>query len=103
MIDLGKAATTAVLPEAQQAAVRAMNDCYGNPSSQHPMGRAAKEMLVQARGQVALALGVPQDRVFFTSCGTESTNTALLGAARKTAHTGGRHNVSTSTWHSATP
>ena len=54
---LDNAATTAVLPQAAQAAQRAMTECYGNPSSLHPLGRQARELLQTARGQVARAVG----------------------------------------------
>lgn len=67
------------------AAVRAMTDAlelWGNPSSVHHLGCAAADALSAARRTVARTLGVPrfsQDRIIFTSCGTESNNIALLG------------------------
>ena len=50
---LDNAATTAVCPEAAEAALRAMTACYGNPSSTHAKGREAKKLLDRARAQVA--------------------------------------------------
>ena len=97
---LDNAATTAVLPQAAQAAQRAMTECYGNPSSLHPLGRQARELLQTARGQVARAVGCTPDELVFTSCGTESANTALRAAARKNRHLG-RHIVSTAVEHDA--
>lgn len=98
---LDNAATTAVLPAAAQAALRAMTEDYGNPSSLHPMGRRARDILAGARGQVASAIGCAPGCVVFTSGGTESTNTALRAAAHKNRHAG-RHIVSTQIEHDAT-
>ena len=97
---LDNAATTAVLPQAAEAALRAMTECYGNPSSLHPLGRQARELLQQSRGQVARAVGCAAECLIFTSGGTESINTALRAAARKNRHLG-RHIVSTSVEHDA--
>ncbi len=97
---LDNAATTAVLPQAAQAAARAMTEEYGNPSSLHPMGRQARELLQKARAQVARAVSCAPEQLVFTSCGTESINTALRAAARKNRHTG-RHIVSTAVEHDA--
>ena len=49
---LDNAATTAVLPQAAQAAQRAMTECYGNPSSLHPLGRQARELLQKTLPQL---------------------------------------------------
>lgn len=97
---LDNAATTAVLPEAAQAALAVMTENYGNPSSLHEAGRAARETLEKARAAVALALGCPAACVTFTSCGTESINTSLVGAAMKNRHRG-RHIISTAIEHDA--
>ena len=73
-IYLDHAATTRVLPEAAQAALRVMTEDYGNPSSLHHLGvRAAKEV-ADHRATVAAALGCKADEVYFTSCGTEGNN-----------------------------
>lgn len=98
---LDNAATTAVLPQAAQAAVSAMTECYGNPSSLHPLGRQARALLQTARAQVAAAIGCAPECVVFTSCGTESINMSLRAAARKNRHLG-RHIVSTAIEHDAT-
>ena len=98
---LDNAATTAVLPAAAQAALRVMTEDYGNPSSLHPMGRRARDILAAARTQVAAAAGCAPECIVFTSCGTESTNTALRAAAHKNRRFG-RHIVSTQIEHDAT-
>ncbi|MDY3619298.1 cysteine desulfurase family protein [Agathobaculum sp.] len=98
---LDNAATTRVLPEAAQAAVRAMTECFGNPSSLHKMGIEAARLLEDSRKTVAGALGALPEEVFFTSCGTESTNIALRGAAHLNRHKKGRV-ITTAIEHAAT-
>ena len=98
---LDNAATTRVLPCARDAALYAMTDCFGNPGSLHGVGKAARDLLQKSRGQVADALGCSPDCITFTSGGSESTNTALRGAAHKTRRVG-KHIVSTAVEHEAT-
>ena len=98
---LDHSATTAVLPEAAQAAVELMCTAFGNPSSQHKMGIEAAAHLKNAREQLAKAVGCASNELFFTSCGTESINTALLGAAHKNRHRG-KHIITTAIEHAAT-
>lgn len=57
-----------------------MRHCYGNPSSAHHVGAAAKERLIAARSQVAALLGCVPGEVVFTSGATESNHTAIMGA-----------------------
>ena len=97
---LDNSATTAVLPQAAEAAFRAMREGYGNPSSLHEMGRSAKKMLEGARAALALAFGCEEGCVYFTSGGSESINTAIMGAAFKNKHRG-RHILSTAIEHDA--
>ena len=63
-------ATTRVSDAAAQAALSAMTQCYGNPSSTHTKGREAKKLLDTARKQVSDALGCMPEELVFTSCGT---------------------------------
>jgi cysteine desulfurase len=81
MIYLDNNATTRIAPEVTAAMQSFLHDSYGNPSSSHRAGRAAREAIERAREQVAAALGafVP-DEIVFTSCGTESNNWALFSA-----------------------
>lgn len=97
---LDNAATTAVLPAARQAAEGAMDE-FGNPGSLHAAGRRARQLLCDSREAVAAALGCRAERITFTSGGSESINTALMGAAFKNKHVG-RHIVSTQIEHDAT-
>jgi len=97
---LDNAATTRVCPEAAQAALAAMTEVYGNPSSTHTKGREAKKLLDKARGQVSAALGCAPGELVFTSCGSESDNWALLGGAEAMKRRG-RHIVSSAVEHDA--
>ena len=79
-IYLDNSATTPVDEAVREAMVRAL-DCYGNPSSLHGRGLEAERMVNAARKQVAKALGVKDQEIYFTSGGTEANNTLVLGAA----------------------
>ncbi len=94
------AATTRVRNEVRDAMVRMMCETYGNPSSSHAMGRAAKAALEEARQAVAAALGSEADHVYFTSGGTEADNWAILEGAELQARRG-RHLVTTLIEHDA--
>ena len=97
---LDNAATTRVCPEAAQAALYAMTEGYGNPSSTHTKGRQAARLLSHAREQVAAALGCEAQELVFTSCGSESDNWAILGGAEANRRVGG-HIISSAVEHDA--
>src|SRR5512134_54531 len=82
------AATTPVRPEVLEAMLPYLGGTFGNPSSEHWHGRAARAGLEQARLEVAQALGVTPAEVYFTSGGTESDNLAILGRAEAVRATG---------------
>jgi len=69
-------ATSPLRPEARQAVIAAL-DCIGNPSSIHSEGRAAREIVEDARESVAAIFEVKPSRVYFTSGGTEAANWLL--------------------------
>lgn len=94
------AATTAVCPEAAEAALRAMTEVYGNPSSTHTVGREAKALLDASRKAVAQALGCQPEELVFTSCGSESDNWAIKGAVYANRHVG-KHIISSAVEHDA--
>ena len=98
---LDNAATTRVLPEAAEAAVHAMCEGFGNPSSLHKMGIEASHLLEDSRKTVASALGCLPEETYFTSCGTESTNISLRGTAHLNRHKKGRI-ITTEIEHAAT-
>lgn len=93
-------ATTPVLPEVLDAMLPYLTEHFGNPSSGHPYGRAARAALDRAREQVAAALDCQPDEVVFTSGGTEASNLAIRGAVR--ARPGRRRVVTTAIEHPAT-
>ena len=81
MIYLDYAATTPVDPRVSEAMRPYFADTFGNPSSIHRYGQQAESAVDSAREQVASVLKCQPDEVVFTSCGTESDNLALRGAA----------------------
>jgi cysteine desulfurase len=78
---LDNAATTPVLPEVRRAMLPYLDELFGNPSSLHDWGDAAREALAASRNQVAQLIGATANDVIFTSCGTESNNLAVKGIA----------------------
>ena len=97
---LDNSATTKVCPEAAEAALRAMTEIYGNPSSTHTVGREARKLLEVSRRQAADALGCQTKELVFTSCGSESDNWALLRGA-EAMRRNGRHIISSQVEHDA--
>ena len=100
MVYLDNAATTRVCPEAAEAAVHMMTECFGNPSTTYKLGREAKAAVDKARGQIAKALGCRPDEVYFTSCGSEGDNWALISGARSMRRRG-KHIISSAVEHDA--
>ena len=74
-------ATTRVAPEVRDAMLPFFCELYGNPSSMHAFGGQVASHLAKAREEVAAFLNCEPDEVIFTSCATESDNTAIRGAA----------------------
>ena len=99
-IYLDNSATTRVCPEAAEAAMNAMLTDYGNPSSTHAKGRAALKLVMNARKQLAKALGCEAFELAFTSCGSESDNWALWSGADAVSRRG-RHVISSTVEHDA--
>ena len=97
---LDNAATTKVCDEAAQAALAAMTENYGNPSSTHTKGREANRLLEAARKQVSSALGCTPGELVFSSCGSESDNWAILGGAEAMKRKG-KHVISSAVEHDA--
>lgn len=73
------AATTAPSKHAIEAFLSAA-ECFGNPSSPHKAGSAARALLESSRKTLASLIPCKPEEFYFTSCGTESNNTAMLGA-----------------------
>ena len=97
---LDNSATTRVCPEAAQAALDAMLENYGNPSSTYTKGREAKKLLDRSRKLVAGALGCDASELAFTSCGSESDNWALLSGAEAMSRKG-KHVITSLVEHDA--
>lgn len=72
-------ATTPVRPEVVEAMIRSLRDGWGNPSSVHAEGAAARSTLERAREQVAALVGAEPSEVVFTGSASEANNTALHG------------------------
>ena len=94
------AATTQVRPEAAQAAVEAMTQEWGNPSSVYAFGSQAAKLVKGWRADVAGALGCLPEEVFFTSCGTESDNWAIRMGVELNRRKG-KHIITTAIEHAA--
>lgn len=91
------AATTSILPEVVDAMHLTMKECYGNPSSTHAAGRAAKAKVESARKYIAQQVGALPQEIIFTSGGTEGDNTVLQCAF----HMGIQHVISSPIEHHA--
>jgi cysteine desulfurase len=100
MIYLDYNATTPLSPEAREAMLPYLDSVYGNPSSLHSAGRAARAAVDDSRDRIASILKVRPNEIVFTGGGTESNNLALLGLARPLAGKG-KHIISTQTEHNA--
>ncbi|HNQ02366.1 MAG TPA: cysteine desulfurase family protein [Syntrophales bacterium] len=93
-------ATTPVDPEVAAAMLPYIREHFGNPSSSHAYGAAARKGVERAREQVAALLNGRPSEILFTSGGTESNNHAVKGAAR--AHRGkGNHIITSAFEHPA--
>ncbi len=75
------AATTPVDPRVVEAMLPYFNQVFGNPSSVHLYGQQAEGAIDTARETIAAAFSCRPEEIVFTSCGTESDNLALRGAA----------------------
>jgi cysteine desulfurase len=84
-------ATTPTAPSVQEAMLPLLAEHFGNPSSNHALGRAAAEAVEDARGQLALLLGCDSEEIVFTSGGTESNNLALKGTLLRHGPSAGGH------------
>ena len=81
-IYLDYCATTPVHPSVLNAMLRAFDSDFGNPSSMHWAGKEAKQLVNQARANVASGIGCQPSEIIFTSGATEADNLALFGTLR---------------------
>ena len=101
MIYADNAATTRMSEAAIETMVQVMKENYGNPSSLYTLGQRAKEILEQARADVAEAIGAEPREILFTSGGSEADNQAIISAAMLGAKSGKKHIISTAFEHHA--
>lgn len=80
-IYVDNAATTPVSREVIEAMMPCFTEVWGNPSSLHEDGQSAKAVVDAARETIANAIGCDASEIYFTSCGSESDNWAIKGAA----------------------
>ncbi len=98
-IYLDNNATTPIAPEVLDEMLPYLKDLYGNPSSMHTFGGQLHRRIEEARGKVAQLIGAEPEEIIFTSCGTESDNTAILSATESLPSK--RHIITTRVEHPA--
>ena len=101
MIYADNAATTKMSEAAVKTLTELIGTTYGNPSSLYSFGQEAKEVLEQARADVAEAIGANAKEIIFTSGGSEADNQALISAAAIGARKNKKHIISTKFEHHA--
>ncbi|MBI4326553.1 MAG: aminotransferase class V-fold PLP-dependent enzyme, partial [Chloroflexi bacterium] len=99
VIYLDHNATTPVAPEVLEAMMPYLTSEWGNPSSSYKFGAKLKTVIETAREQVAELIGASGREIIFTSCATESNNTAIHAALK--ANPGKRHIVTLAVEHSS--
>src|SRR3989344_6479448 len=97
---LDHAAATYLAPEVEAVMAPFGQKLFGNPSSIHDSGRAAKAAIAEARSQIAKILNAVPEEIIFTASGTMSDNLAILGLARANKSKG-RHLIATAIEHHA--
>lgn len=93
--------TTPIAPSVQEAMLPFLAEHCGDPSQSHASGRACREAIEDARGQVAHLLGADADEIVFTSGGTESNHLALLGVLLRAKPAIGGHLILSAVEHAS--
>ena len=99
-IYLDNSATTPLKREVLDAMMPCLTEEYGNASSIYATGRNARKLLDEARETAAAAIGAKTSEMYFTSCGSESDNWAIKGAAYANKNKG-KHIITSSIEHHA--
>ena len=99
MIYLDYNSTAPIAPEVLEAMMPYLTTEWGNPSSTYKFGSKLKGVIEKARAQVAELIGAYPSEIFFTSCGTESNNTAIHAALK--ANPTKRHIITSAVEHSS--
>jgi cysteine desulfurase len=92
-------ATTRVADEVKEAMLPYFSEYYGNPSSMHTFGGQVHRKIEIAREQVAALIDADPEEIIFTSCGTESDNTAIMSGLEAAPHK--KHIITTRVEHPA--
>ena len=98
-IYLDNNATTRVAPEVLEEMLPYLSEFYGNPSSMHTFGGQVHRKIEEARSKVAALINAEPSEIIFTSCGTESDNTAIMSAVE--AYPSKKHIITTRVEHPA--
>ena len=101
MIYADNAATTRMSDAAIHTLISVNRENYGNPSSLYGLGQKAKEILEEAREDIASVIGASPREIIFTSGGSEADNQAILTAAELGRRKGKKHLISTAFEHHA--
>ncbi len=101
MIYADNAATTKMSPAAIHTMLSVLEQNYGNPSSLYRFGQHAKEILENARQQIASLINAEPREITFTSGGSEADNQAILSAAELGKKNGKKHIISSAFEHHA--
>jgi len=101
MVYLDHNATTPLCLEARDAMLPLLGEGWGNPSGVHASGRRARAVIDESRDRVASLLGAKSGEIIFTSGGTESSNLAILGLARRHRSAERSHLVTAASEHHA--
>ena len=101
MIYADNAATTKMSKTATDIMIFHIKETYGNPSSLYGIGQKAKEVIEDARSDIAGVIGADPKEILFTSGGSEADNQAIISAARLGERKGKKHIISTAFEHHA--
>lgn len=101
MIYADNAATTKMSKTATDTMIFHIKETYGNPSSLYGIGQKAKEVIEEARSDIAGVIGADPKEILFTSGGSEADNQAIISAARLGERKGKKHIISTAFEHHA--
>lgn len=99
VVYLDNNATTRVADEVKEAMLPYLSEYYGNPSSMHTFGGQVHRRIEIAREQTAALINADPEEIIFTSCGTESDNTAIMSCLEAVPHK--KHIITTRVEHPA--
>ena len=99
VIYLDNNASTRVADEVKEGMLPYLSEYYGNPSSMHTFGGQVHRRIEIAREQAAALINADPEEIIFTSCGTESDNTAIMSSLESVPHK--KHIITTRVEHPA--